>query len=204
LAQQLALLAAGFVLTTVLGGILGSYLQNRAWRHQFEIQRREREQTNAESALHEVTSLLDKRRYRMLMLYWYLRDADHTRPPTSVGERRLEQYQEVLYEWNDNLNRRLALVATNFGGDMKRTLDGLYEEYRQVGILLDDAFRGHRMAGDYQVANIGPRLNQLNIDNYQYSERGLLLLTDGQVGSDKPEDSQAGIPPLAPPSDTGH
>jgi hypothetical protein len=36
-------LVVGFLLTTVLGGLLGTYLQRRSWEHQNEVQLRQAE-----------------------------------------------------------------------------------------------------------------------------------------------------------------
>jgi len=41
--ETLVPLVVGFVLTTVLGGVLGSYLQRRSWDHQNEARLREEE-----------------------------------------------------------------------------------------------------------------------------------------------------------------
>jgi hypothetical protein len=70
--DQVTLLVLGFVLTTVLGGLLGYVFQRRAWSHQFGVQRRSAERAAAASTLDELTTLLDKRRYRMLMTCWRL------------------------------------------------------------------------------------------------------------------------------------
>src|SRR5580693_8556624 len=79
--QQLLLLVAGFVLTSVAGGALGYWFQHRAWAHQHEIQlrdeehqhevkRREEEHQRALKTFEEVSQLLDRRLYRMRLLYW--------------------------------------------------------------------------------------------------------------------------------------
>jgi len=65
--NQVALLVLGFVLTSVLGGLLGYVFQRRAWSHQFDVQRRTAEREAAAAALHELSNLLEKRRYRMLI-----------------------------------------------------------------------------------------------------------------------------------------
>jgi len=41
--ETLVPLVVGFVLTTVLGGVLGTYLQRRTWDHQNEARLREEE-----------------------------------------------------------------------------------------------------------------------------------------------------------------
>jgi type II secretory pathway pseudopilin PulG len=41
--DQLVLIVVGFLLTTVLGGLLGTYLQQRTWEHQNRARLREDE-----------------------------------------------------------------------------------------------------------------------------------------------------------------
>ena len=178
--DQVALLMLGFVLTTVLGGLLGYVFQRRAWSHQFEVQRRSAERHAAASALDELSSLLDKRRYRMLLVYWRLDRHDHDELEDAVTA-----YRAVLEEWNDGLNRRLALVATHFGSELRRELDALYEEYREAGRLLEQAIRERR---DGEPATdrtaLAELLERLNLRNYSFAEAGLAALIAGRVGSD--------------------
>ena len=178
--DQVALLMLGFVLTTVLGGLLGYVFQRRAWSHQFEVQRRSAERHAAASALDELSSLLDKRRYRMLLVYWRLDRHDHDELEDAVTA-----YRAVLEEWNDGLNRRLALVATHFGSELRRELDALYEEYREAGRVLEQAIRERR---DGEPATdrtaLAELLERLNLRNYSFAEAGLAALIAGRVGSD--------------------
>lgn len=180
MSDQIALLVVGFVLTTVLGGLLGYVFQRRAWSHQFNMQRRTAERDAASGALDELSSLLDKRRYRMLLVYWRLDWADDEGFEDAVAA-----YRGVLKEWNDGLNRRLALVATHFGADLKEELDTLYEEYREAGRLLDRAIRlrrsGERVEDRGALAEL---LERLNIRNYRFAESGLAAIIAGRVGSD--------------------
>ena len=66
-------LVVGFLLTTVLGGLLGTYLQERGWRHQNDARLQEAELRLAEAVCEAVSGLLDKRRYRMQRLFHAVR-----------------------------------------------------------------------------------------------------------------------------------
>jgi hypothetical protein len=178
--DQVALLLLGFVLTSVLGGLLGYVFQRRAWTHQYDVERRRAEREAAASALEELSSLLDKRRYRMLLAYWRLDWDDRDELEDAVVA-----YRAVLEEWNDGLNRRLALVATHFGADLKRELDILYEEYREAGRLLENAIRDRRageVVGDRPA--LADLLERLNLRNYRFAEAGLAAIVAGRVGSE--------------------
>ena len=69
LANEIIALVVGFVLTTVLGGWLGAGLQRRTWDHQNEVQLRQDELRRADDVCHSVSTLLDKRLYRMRRFY---------------------------------------------------------------------------------------------------------------------------------------
>jgi hypothetical protein len=124
----------GFVLTTVVGGVLGSYFQNRTWDHQNQIQQAEQDRLHQlqlaeekrEKALQifdEISRLLDKRLYRVRLLYWSLSAESGQGAHSAIAESRLEDYRQVLYEWNDSINRNLALLAHYFGQGMRDRLD---------------------------------------------------------------------------------
>jgi hypothetical protein len=139
--ETLVPLVVGFVLTTVLGGLLGSYLQRRSWDHQNEARLREEELRRADAVCQSVSRLLDKRRYRMLRLASaVLGRAGETVSAEALSER-FSDYDRVLYEWNDSLNVNLAMVGTYFGEDGRDLLEEASETYRQFGGELEDAYR---------------------------------------------------------------
>jgi hypothetical protein len=139
--SELLPVVVGFVLTTVLGGVLGTYLQRRAWDHQNESRLREDELQRAAAVCQSVSELLDKRRYRMLRLLAALRgQGSGTGGPEKLTAS-LDAYDAVLYEWNDRLNVNLAMVGTYFGEQARDWLEQAYETYKSVGIELETAFR---------------------------------------------------------------
>jgi hypothetical protein len=116
-------LVVGFLLTSVLGGLLGYLFQRRSWAHQHEVQQRDQERQQALRTFEEVSRLLDRRLYRMRRLYWAARGrALGTSDQAELGSAQAG-YREVLFEWNDNLNRTLALVHTYFGSQVREQLE---------------------------------------------------------------------------------
>src|SRR5215468_7568521 len=104
IANELIPLVVGFALTTVLGGFLGTWLQQRSWDHQREAQLRQDELRRAEDVCQQVSKLLDKRLYRMRRLYFALA-LDIEQPDRNDRvQASLREYDAVLYEWNDSLN----------------------------------------------------------------------------------------------------
>ena len=123
--ETLAPVALGFLLTTILGGTLGYFFQRRAWTHQHTTQLRQQERERAVAVFEEVSRLMDRRLYRLQLLYWSLPSGrtDGTRSP--LAEIRMDDYRRILYEWNDSINRNLALIQQYFGEAMRLQLDNV-------------------------------------------------------------------------------
>ena len=86
-------LLLGFLVTTVLGGILGYYFQSRAWTHQNRVRLLEAEQTAATKLFDEISRLMDQRLYRMRQLHWKLKQ----KAPRELIDEHMQRYRDVLY-----------------------------------------------------------------------------------------------------------
>jgi tetratricopeptide (TPR) repeat protein len=185
--DQLVLLLAGFVLTTVLGGGLGYLFQRRSWAHQHETVRAEQERQQAIKVFEEVSSLLDKRPYRMRRLYWAAKKVAREHGDAALAAR-LGDYDETLELWNDNLNRNLALVHAYFGRGARRRLEiELYEEYAAIGGALEEFVRVVSDATEgAPIPPLGRRLSRLGHRVYLFNLCMLELLRTGQLGDRAP------------------
>jgi hypothetical protein len=121
---ELAPVITGSLLTIVLGGLLGFLFQNRSWDHQHKIQRAEQERERAVGVFDEVSRLMDKRLYRLKLVYWSLKDEGSEPGHSPLAQTRFEDYRRILYDWNDNINRNLALLERYFGTVIRNELDG--------------------------------------------------------------------------------
>ena len=139
--QEIINLFLGFILTTLLGGVLGSYLQQRSWNHQNEAHLKEEELKRASEVCESISQLLDKRLYRMRRLYFACQGYAQGSLSKEVLEQRLQDYDEVLYEWNDRLNQNLAQVGTYFGTLAHAYLNSIYVYFRDTGRELEGAYR---------------------------------------------------------------
>jgi hypothetical protein len=160
--QPFALLIAGFLLTSVAGGMLGYAFQRRAWQHQHEVEREDQLRDQALVTFGEVSTLLDRRLYRMRQLYWALKRRAKSGATSDALEQPLEEYRLVLKTWNDNLNRILALVEVYFGVAIRDRLEtGLYEEFAAAGEELDQFMRDvtAQSSVPVKVRFLGPRLD---------------------------------------------
>jgi hypothetical protein len=183
--RDLVPLFVGFVLTTVLGGLLGSYLQQRSWSHQNEARLREQGLTRAAAVCENVSQLLDKRLYRMTRLLHAVQGRrDGTVPEEQVHER-WRDYDAVLFEWNDALNLNLALVGTYFGHGARAYLDReLYARFAAAGAALERAYRAARDREPEPpgLESLAAELRQLNHGNYDLGLFMMTALREGLVG----------------------
>ena len=179
MANQVFLLVLGFVLTTVVGGVLGYYYQRRTW----DANRRESERTAAASVFDEISRAMDERLYRMRLVYWGLKIGDEDRIAAAMSE-----YRAALIKWNDNLNRNLALAYRYFGRDVWAFLSGvLYAEFAIIGRHLEDRYRQRGdpeprpgLATRHYIS--GRRLQALSYDIYDLNRFIVSMIQQGGVG----------------------
>jgi Rad3-related DNA helicase len=178
---NLAPIIIGFLLTTVLGGLLGSFFQNRTWDHQNKIQQAEQERLHEtqlaeekrEKALQifdEISRLMDKRLYRLRLVYWSLPAEEGQAGHSPSAESRFEDYRQALHEWNDSINRNLALLQHYFGQGMRDRLD--YEvgaSFVELGLIIEKWWKsgvppeqGHSF--DSRLQNLRNLVYTFNLD----------------------------------------
>ena len=58
----------------------------------------------------------------MRRLAWTL-EREHNRPLSAQGQKSLGDYDAVLFDWNDSINRNLALLERYFGTERCDDLD---------------------------------------------------------------------------------
>jgi Putative peptidoglycan binding domain len=179
MANQVVLLVLGFVLTTVVGGVLGYYFQRRTW----DANRRESERSAAADVFDDISRGMDERLYRMRLVYWGLKRGDKDRTAAAMAE-----YRATLVKWNDNLNRNLALVQRYFGREVWAFLSGvLYEEFAIIGRHLEGWHRGRedRELGSAEEARLfvtGRRLQALSNDIFELNRFMIAMIQRAGVG----------------------
>jgi hypothetical protein len=178
---EIVVLMVGFVLTTVVGGLLGSYFQRRTWDHQHDAQLRAQELERASQTCNSLSMLLDRRLYRMVRLEYAIarcREGGITRDDV---EARFRAYDEVLFEWNDALNGNLAVIGTFFGEPARRFLDHeVYEAFAASGRCLENLYRALASEGAVELGDCG--LQRLNDLVYRLVSYMTSHLRDGTVG----------------------
>lgn len=181
--DQLVPIVAGFFLTTVIGGALGFFFQQRTWNHQHRVQVAERERVRAVQIFEEVSRILDKRLYRMRLLNWALTSDPYA---DDLAKQRMAAYREVLIEWNDNINRNLALVQQYFGSTMRSRLDNaIGATFVGLGRTLESMWKSRSDVGESlpDPVQVNARLNSLAGLIYKYNLDMIRMIQSSQVGS---------------------
>jgi hypothetical protein len=120
-------LLIGFGLTTVVGGALGIYFQDKSWTYQHRETHYEAEVIKASEILNDISHLLDRRQYRTRRLISAYKANDRE----EIKEWN-DSYQKVLIEWNESLNRNFTLTQGYFGQDVLKKLDAIRIQFRQI------------------------------------------------------------------------
>lgn len=165
LAPTLIPIAAGFVLTTVAGGLLGAFLQNRLWRHQWLVQRRSKRQEEARAVFEEVSRLMDKRLFRLSqwLIWMSRRDEERT-------EYALSQYREMMREWNDSINRTISLIHFYFDRDLREGFDsGVGKKFVELGANVEELYRNRSTPDTAAIQSVSNSIEKLRAEVYEYN-----------------------------------
>lgn len=182
--HDLFLLLVGFFFTSIVGAALGSYFQNRSWDYQERARLMTSEREAATKVFEEVSKLMDRRIYRMRQLNWKVRGS---RQETEMQEH-MKSYREVLYEWNDSLNRNRALVKRYFGSAIESELtNNTHDKFKQVGRLLESYFAGRDTRDDTMYDRIDSGLEELEHSVYNLNLKMITSIQRGEVGAFHPE-----------------
>jgi hypothetical protein len=205
--EKLQLLVIGWLLTGVLGALIAAGIQRytwnrqheaqqrdwehqnevqkRDWEHQYMVQQRDEERQQALKTFEDISTLLDKRLYRMWRLHWAIKKKARGASNEKEMDLARTAYRDVLYEWNDNLNRTLALAQTYFGDGVRQTLEGsLYEAVAALGRALDATEQMVSKAENkpVDIPQLSGRLTRLSRRIYEMNVHMLSLLEENRLG----------------------
>lgn len=187
MARQLLLLVIGFFLTSVLGGTLGFIFQRRTWTQQERSKLLEAERLAARTVFEDLSRLMDKRLYRMRHFNWALQRSHGQTEESADLEGHRDKLRDVLYEWNDNLHRNLALVLSYFGNEMRIYLeDTIFEEFKRIQAKLESAYREIRNAGSPRDHDFDQELYVLGTYVYSINVGMISRIQEGKVGRFNP------------------
>ncbi len=167
--EKLILLFLGFALTTGCGGLIGGYLQYVSWKNQWKTARIEISIAESTRVFENISSLLDRRIYRMNQFLWSF-DERHT---ADVREARRQEYRAILFDWNDNLNRNLASIEIQFGEEARRRFEhdvggDFIEIGRQIEAIYYSISNTHQ-SRQIDTEDLEQELRRLSIEVYHYN-----------------------------------
>ena len=109
--------------------------------------------------------MIDTRIFRMKQLVYALRSGD----PTRIADRRSE-YREVLYQWNENLNRYLAKLQIYFGPDVRERYDtGLAYSIVSLAVQIQKHLDGKIGEDTDSLDTIEEKLGKLDIGAFDFN-----------------------------------
>lgn len=175
------MLLFGFVFTTLVGGYLSYAWQKRAAEYERAAEHRRLEQQAATRVFEEISRLMDRRLYRMRRLHTGLADNhDATRLRA-----RWDAYREVLFEWNENLNRNLALTQRYFGNEARFVLEHRIQMgFRKLGVLLEGSGYPEGISSRYNYRQ--SFADSLNNVIYDFDVFLINAIQSGSVGLSAP------------------
>lgn len=117
--QEIAMLLLGFLLTSVVGGFIGTWFQRRSWAHEHLVQVCDAERDTASKGLASLSDLMDKRLLRMRQLAWKLERAH------AIGDAEEERKanREARDAWSMRLNGNLSFTERYFGSQARNNLE---------------------------------------------------------------------------------
>lgn len=177
----------GFALTTVVGGFLGYCFQTRNWRQQNKTRQLETERCTATQVFEEISRLMDKRLYRMRLLFWRCKNSATTEDQLEIH---MERYRDLLYEWNDNLNRNLALAQAYFGKSIRSDLElNVYKAFKNVGRELELCYLAYRSGSlDAKcVTRLEKKIWDIGVQVYNVNLRMIRHIQENRVGTFNPD-----------------
>src|SRR3954451_10252845 len=148
-----------FVLLTVVGGVLGAALQHRSWKYKWSLESKEKRLSISRDVFQEVSRLMDKRLFRSRQLHLWLK-----RGESEKIEKALTDCRSCLFEWNDSINRNLAMLEFYFSRDIRNFLDfRVCKMFVDVGARIDDERQSHKEGNKIDYTQVDDDLAKLQL-----------------------------------------
>lgn len=125
--SSLQSLILGFVLTTVIGGLIGAWFQRAAWRRQARLELLKQAYLDANELFADVSNLVDTRYFRPYRWFLCVQD-DDAEERIADRERR---YFDVVATWNEALRIRHNRIRMHLGEDRALAFLDYADDFRQ-------------------------------------------------------------------------
>jgi hypothetical protein len=125
--SSLQSLILGFVLTTVVGGLIGAWFQRAAWRRQARLELLKQAYVDANDLFADVSNLVDARYFRLYR--WFLCVQDNDAEETIAD--REQWYFDIVATWNEQLRVRHNRIRMHLGEDRALAFLDYADDFRQ-------------------------------------------------------------------------
>jgi hypothetical protein len=120
-------LIVGFVLTTVVGGVIGAWFQRAAWRRQARLELLKQAYVDVNDLFADVSNLVDARYFRLYRWFLCVQDND---AEERIADRE-RRYLDVVASWNEELRVRHNRIRMHLGEDRALAFLDYADDFRQ-------------------------------------------------------------------------
>jgi hypothetical protein len=176
--QEIVLLLLGFVLTSIIGGIIGERFQRRSWEHEHLVQVCETERNMRSKGFSQISDLMDKRLLRTRQLAWKLQTAHSLK---EVDAER-KGNRDARDEWAMRLNSNLRFTETYFGAEARNSLEqDITGGFSKIHKEFNDLFKNGKL--DKEAATqIESDIDAFNPTVYLFDSKMEQIITDKANG----------------------
>jgi hypothetical protein len=121
------LVVLGFLLSSVLGGLVTYAFQRLSWRRQAKLELYSQRYRDGNEFLDRLSSLIDRRYYALMRLLWAVQESA---PPETYDERE-QAYFKTVIGWNNNLRAMHNRVRILVGEEKALAFLDYEDDYRQ-------------------------------------------------------------------------
>jgi hypothetical protein len=175
----------GTLVLGAIGAAITHYFQDRSWEHQQEAKKRDEEQKNATTLFEALSTAMDERLYAMRLAYWGIESDKYGEDEMN---KRWESYRQVLYKWNNSLNKTLAMVERYFGWKIRDTLEGdIQIKFVELGGLLNQYYFEVDKRKTFDKKKFNESADNLNELIRTMNVRMISAIQEGKIGIYSPE-----------------
>ncbi|MDF1811964.1 MAG: hypothetical protein P1V20_07110 [Verrucomicrobiales bacterium] len=176
--ERLFFLALTYGLTTVVGGFLAFFFQEKSRVNERQSAMFTSQKEEAMSLYREVTGLMGERSYLMLRIYFGSGD----NPFPDDYEDRWDAYVDILHKWNSSRFTRRAMIEAYFGKPFWDLEREIHYQFRDVGKLLEKG----KVEGQFPptlLKEIDSGMDDVTTLIKKYNSDSLQAILSGEIGA---------------------
>lgn len=174
--QKLLLLVATFLLSTLLGGLLGYYFQARTNSRNYKNSLIESERKAAKDIFEDIITGIDERIYYAQIVNDAHLFNEHKK---GISPEKWNNYVKAMDKWNININKRFQLMLFYFGYQTKKDIQVIHLKFISLNSKLNSA----KASNDQAIHNIiKSDIAEINKANADLSVKLIRLIQQDSIG----------------------